>query len=83
VEVLVEGPSKTAQKRGATGPHQQLVGRTMCDRIVVFEGAERLIGRLAQITIYSANPFTLFGEVAIAHSGPEVYAISGLPVLAR
>ncbi len=83
VEVLVEGPSKTAQKRGATGPHQQLVGRTMCDRIVVFEGAERLIGRLVQITIYAANPFTLFGEVAIAHEGPEVYAISGLPVLAR
>ncbi len=79
VEVLVEGPSKTSQKRGSSGPQQQLVGRTMCDRIVVFDGSERLIGRLAQITIYEANPFTLFGEVAIAHAGPEVYSISSPP----
>jgi len=83
VEVLVEGQSKTSKKRGQTGPQQQLMGRTMCDRIVVFDGSERLIGKLAQITIYEVNPFTLFGEVAISHAGPELYSISSLPVLAR
>src|SRR5262249_40164547 len=36
VEVLVEGPSKTAQKHTSGGP-KQLTGRTRGDHIVVFE----------------------------------------------
>src|SRR6185295_3085952 len=41
VEVLVEGPSKASQKHGDDGPVLQLVGRTHCDRIVVFTGNRR------------------------------------------
>src|SRR6516164_3909629 len=37
VEVLIEGPSKTALKREAKGGVLQLTGRTPTDRIVVFE----------------------------------------------
>jgi len=54
----------------------QLVGRTNCDRIVVFDGNPRQIGRILPITIYDANSFTLFGEVVTEHVGPEVYSIS-------
>src|SRR5262249_31766329 len=46
VEVLVEGPSKSSAKReGPSGGVVQLTGRTTCDRIVVFQGHERLVGR--------------------------------------
>jgi tRNA-2-methylthio-N6-dimethylallyladenosine synthase len=62
VEVLVEGPSKTALKGGWTGP-LQLTGRTMSDHIVVFEGNERLTGHLVQVDIEDATAFTLFGKV--------------------
>ncbi len=76
VEVLVEGPSKTSQRHAAEGPTVQLMGRTHCDRIVVFEGQERQIGQLLPITVYDANAFTLFGAVVTQHVGPEVYALS-------
>jgi tRNA-2-methylthio-N6-dimethylallyladenosine synthase len=76
-EVLVEGPSKTALKHGWNGAHDfdpakksqdrypvpQLTGRTMTDHIVVFDGAERLIGQTAAIHIDDASAFTLFGTV--------------------
>ncbi len=64
VEVLVEGPSKTAAL-GATVPSAalQLAGRTWCDRIVVFDGPERLIGRFVPVEIAGASPVTLFGQV--------------------
>ncbi len=43
VEVLVEGPSKSAARHEPAGEgFGQLTGRTTCDRIVVFEGHERL-----------------------------------------
>ena len=44
-DVLVEGPSKAAAKRGQEGRVLQLTGRTPCDRIVVFRGDRRQIGR--------------------------------------
>lgn len=84
VEVLVEGPSKaavrTAEKAGrsldeATGPYQ-LTGRTMCDRIVVFEGNRRQIGQTLPIAIYDANAHTLFGAVVTEHVGPEVFDLA-------
>jgi tRNA-2-methylthio-N6-dimethylallyladenosine synthase len=78
VEILVEGPSKTALKHGddanGTGP-LQLTGRTHDDRIVVFDGNRRQIGQLLNVTIYDTNPFTLFGAVVTDHVGPEVYRL--------
>ena len=53
----------------------QLVGRTHCDRIVVFEGNRRQIGQLMEVTIYDANAFTLFGAVVTEHVGQEVYSL--------
>jgi tRNA-2-methylthio-N6-dimethylallyladenosine synthase len=80
VEVLVEGPSKAAHKHGpAPGSEEhtlQLVGRTPCDRIVVFQGTRRQIGQLLPVTVYDANAFTLFGAVVTEHVGPEVYTLS-------
>jgi tRNA-2-methylthio-N6-dimethylallyladenosine synthase len=54
----------------------QLVGRTNCDRIVVFDGNPRQIGQFLPITIYDANSFTLFGAVKTEHVVPEVYSLS-------
>jgi tRNA-2-methylthio-N6-dimethylallyladenosine synthase len=75
VEVLVEGPSKNAQRASEGSDVLQLVGRTHCDRIVVFEGNRRQIGELLDVAIYDANAFTLFGSVVTAHVGPEVYSL--------
>ena len=75
VEILVEGPSKNAQKKMAVadGPHpsplpagegvMQLVGRTVCDRIVVFDGPSQLAGRIIPVRIDKADAFTLFGSM--------------------
>ncbi|NLX99885.1 MAG: tRNA (N6-isopentenyl adenosine(37)-C2)-methylthiotransferase MiaB [Rhodopirellula sp.] len=64
LEILVEGPSKAAQRQTA-GDILQLTGRTVCDRIVVFPGHRRLIGQILPVRITKANAFTLFGEVAV------------------
>ncbi|MDZ7617146.1 MAG: MiaB/RimO family radical SAM methylthiotransferase, partial [Patescibacteria group bacterium] len=63
VEVLVEGPSKTARKRGEDGSERQLVGRTACDRIVVFDGPMSLAGRIVEVDIARAEPVTLHGAL--------------------
>ncbi len=67
VEVLVEGPSKSAAKLEEQGESMdgfgQLTGRTACDRIVVFDGHERLIGRVVPVTVDDATAVTLFGRV--------------------
>lgn len=68
VEVLVEGPSKSAAKRDAPGELGQLTGRTTCDRIVVFEGHERLVGRIVPVRIEDATAVTLFGRVVTTES---------------
>jgi len=72
VEILVEGPSKVAKKRGSRGDSRsndgrsvQLVGRTTCDRIVVFEGSTDLVGRILPITIEKIDAFTLFAQIAV------------------
>ncbi len=67
VSVLVEGPSKAEGKRegggaASSGP-VQLVGRTTCDRIVVFDGAMRLTGRFVDVRVDAASAVTLFGRV--------------------
>jgi tRNA-2-methylthio-N6-dimethylallyladenosine synthase len=66
VEVLVEGPSKTALKRNGDDPSSglvQLTGRTRTDHIVVLEGHERLIGQTVLVIVEGASTFTLFGRV--------------------
>jgi tRNA-2-methylthio-N6-dimethylallyladenosine synthase len=63
VEVLVEGPSKTALKHDTGSGPKQLTGRTMTDHIVVFEGNERLIGQTVPVFVEEASAFTLFGSV--------------------
>jgi tRNA-2-methylthio-N6-dimethylallyladenosine synthase len=66
VEVLVEGPSKFAQGEAESASVSQLIGRTSCDRIVVFPGNERLIGQTICILIQNASAVTLFGQVVTA-----------------
>ena len=46
-----------------------MTGRTHEDRIVVFEGNERLIGKFAAVKIVDCTPFTLFGEIATPGTG--------------
>lgn len=75
VEVLVEGPSKTSLKRGEEGPILQLTGRTHCDRIVVFDGTSRLIGRLLPVHISDTTAHTLFGVPVIEQVVPELVQI--------
>ena len=56
VQILVEGPSKKNPSR--------LTGRTRCNKIVVFEGADRHRGQLLEVKINRAGSFTLYGEPA-------------------
>jgi tRNA-2-methylthio-N6-dimethylallyladenosine synthase len=79
VEVLVEGPSKSAQKVGQDSSGalaEQLVGRSNCDRIVVFDGNPRLAGTIARIEIIDVTPTTLIGSIVTKeyqlHSGPSL-----------
>ncbi len=82
VEVLVEGPSKNAikaeQDRPSNAGPNQLVGRSRCDRIVVFNGNERLIGTLAHVGITDCTPTTLMGNIVtqnIHHGSSDLLPI--------
>jgi len=83
VEILVEGPSKASLKHAddETGPRPtlQLTGRTLCDRIVVFEGNRRQIGQLLNVTIVDCLPNTLLGEVVTHQFGPDVFSLTLAP----
>ncbi len=62
----------------STGPIQ-LVGRTTCDRIVVFEGNPRLAGTFAKIEVTDCTQTTLLGEIVtqeVQHG-----SFPGLPIL--
>ena len=74
VEVLVEGPSRSSVRREGWDGVDQLTGRTACDRIAVFDGPERLIGRLVRVAVEDASAVTLFGrvETSRAHRDPGV-----------
>jgi tRNA-2-methylthio-N6-dimethylallyladenosine synthase len=68
VQVLVEGPSERARSRGEDQADiVQLTGRTLDDRIVVFDGHRRLVGEIVPVAIYDISPHTLFGVVATEH----------------
>ncbi len=55
VRVLCEGPSRRNADR--------LSGRTSTNRIVIFDGGKRLIGRLFDVKITDTTGHTLYGEV--------------------
>lgn len=93
VEVLVEGPSKQAEKseirsqksdvigenaENGESAHEpvQLVGRTSCDRIVVFDGNPRQVGQVLPLMIYDAAPHTLFGAVVTEHVESRLHSLS-------
>jgi tRNA-2-methylthio-N6-dimethylallyladenosine synthase len=59
VEILVEGPSK----RNA----QRLTGRTRCNKIVVFDGADRHRSQVMELQVSRAGSFTLYGDPAIVN----------------
>ncbi|WP_440593665.1 tRNA (N6-isopentenyl adenosine(37)-C2)-methylthiotransferase MiaB [Schlesneria sp.] len=83
VEILVEGPSKSEVKRGdsgAAGGPVQLTGRTLCDRIVVFDGNPRLAGSMTTVSVEDCTPTTLIGSIVtqqIQHGSSPL-----LPILA-
>ena len=54
--ILVEGPSRRNPNR--------LQGRTSCNKIVVFEGDNRHIGKILNLNIYRVGSFTLYGLLA-------------------
>jgi len=56
-QILVEGPSRNNPAR--------MMGRTRCNKIVVFDGAERHRGELLDVNITRAGSFTLYGDPAI------------------
>jgi tRNA-2-methylthio-N6-dimethylallyladenosine synthase len=72
VEVLVEGPSRAAEKHGEDGEQLQLTGRTTCDRIVVFPGSRPQIGQLLSVTILDCTAHTLIGEVLPRYADADV-----------
>ena len=57
MQILVEGPSRTNAAR--------MMGRTRCNRIVVFDGSERHRGQIMDVKILRAGLFTLYGDPAI------------------
>jgi tRNA-2-methylthio-N6-dimethylallyladenosine synthase len=88
-QVLVEGLSVRDERRQARADADdapsgldpaatpetivQLTGRTLCDRIVVFDAPLRLVGRLVDVDIQAAAAWSLAGEVAdgLAHAEPR------------
>jgi tRNA-2-methylthio-N6-dimethylallyladenosine synthase len=57
MQILVEGPSKKNAAR--------MSGRTRCNKIVLFDGAERHRGQIMDLKITRAGSFTLYGNPAI------------------
>jgi tRNA-2-methylthio-N6-dimethylallyladenosine synthase len=57
VQILVEGPSKKNPSR--------MMGRTRCNKIVVFDGSERHRGQVMDVKVTRAGSFTLYGDPAI------------------
>jgi tRNA-2-methylthio-N6-dimethylallyladenosine synthase len=57
MQILVEGPSKRNEAR--------MMGRTRCNKIMVFEGSERHRGQVMDVKVTEAGAFTLYGDPAI------------------
>jgi tRNA-2-methylthio-N6-dimethylallyladenosine synthase len=58
-QILVEGPSKKNAAR--------MAGRTRCNKIVLFDGAERHRSQIMDLKITRAGSFTLYGDPAIVN----------------
>jgi tRNA-2-methylthio-N6-dimethylallyladenosine synthase len=58
-QILVEGPSRKNSAR--------MTGRTRCNKIVLFDGAERHRGALMDVRITRTGSFTLYGDPAIVN----------------
>ncbi|MDX5364647.1 MAG: tRNA (N6-isopentenyl adenosine(37)-C2)-methylthiotransferase MiaB [Pseudazoarcus pumilus] len=58
--ILVEGPAKKGEG--------ELAGRTANNRVVNFPGNARLIGQFVDVTIVSAMPHSLRGEIVVRES---------------
>ena len=58
-QILVEGRSKKNLAR--------MMGRTRCNKTVVFDGSERHRGQLMDLKITRAGSFTLYGDPAIVN----------------
>ncbi|MEI7733432.1 MAG: tRNA (N6-isopentenyl adenosine(37)-C2)-methylthiotransferase MiaB [Verrucomicrobiota bacterium] len=61
--ILVEGPSKRNADR--------MMGRTPCNKILLFDGSDRFQGQLVDVQIVRAGAFTLYGDPAIVNLEPE------------
>ncbi len=72
VEILCEGPSKTNLLR--------LTGRTLGNKIVVFEGNPRQIGQVFEVQVVHSSGFTLYGECDVAEN--ETFVDKAVSVLA-
>ena len=59
MQILVEGPSRKNAAR--------LMGRTRCNRIVLFEGSDRHRGQIMDVKVTRAGLFTLYGDPAIVN----------------
>ncbi|HYG21669.1 MAG TPA: tRNA (N6-isopentenyl adenosine(37)-C2)-methylthiotransferase MiaB [Verrucomicrobiae bacterium] len=57
VQILVEGPSRRNSAR--------MMGRTRCNRIVLFEGSDRHRGQIMDVQVERAGLFTLYGDPAV------------------
>jgi tRNA-2-methylthio-N6-dimethylallyladenosine synthase len=69
VQVLCEGLSKTNPTR--------LMGRTRTNKIVVFEGNEKLIGEITDVHVQRANGFSLYGTPLLKDPGTFQVASTG------
>ncbi len=56
-------PSAAATVESKRALKKQLVGRSPCDRIVVFDGNPRLAGTLAKVLVHDCTPTTLMGAI--------------------
>jgi tRNA-2-methylthio-N6-dimethylallyladenosine synthase len=64
VKVLVEGLSKKPHlNKNQSSGRPQLISRTEGDRIVVFNGDEKLAGEFVNVKISKTAPLTLFGQL--------------------
>jgi tRNA-2-methylthio-N6-dimethylallyladenosine synthase len=59
VQILVEGPSRKNAAR--------YTGRTRCNKIVLFDGADRHRGQLMDVKIERTGSFTLYGDPAVVN----------------
>ena len=59
VQILVEGPSRKNPAR--------MIGRTRCNKIVLFDGSDRHRGQIMDLKITRAGSFTLYGDPAIVN----------------